>query len=1356
MKKLFPILICITGLILAQYEAQEHVPSDERGDPNYRRMTNIDVNLVRTSIFNYGVTGRPGTDSPLYVPYEWPVNSGQHYIAMTSLCVGGRVLMEEGDWRPLVTITHRSDDSGNSKAWEPVPGYLNPNSTKIAISDDLSTWPTTWPDKMEDENDAGWPGSWNGYFGKNKFSAEQEIYYKVSDDRNYRQGYTYFPDSTDFTRQGIALNTGVRVMEWKQILIEDDVFILHDIKNDGTKDIPKVSFSMWLADLVGGDGDTSDDSPDFDLIYDIAWSMDSDGIGNSAFGPGETVGVAATSFIETPGNNVDGIDNDADGEDNGPLVSREMACGLDLLCPGDVEYMDVPDAGEEDLTNSIDDNRNGLVDENLTHIPFENSAGVTFRDGIDNDNDSPEGVAPGCPMVTEEMILSAEQDMVMLDGYPLLWHRWPPDCESDSFQDSIIHLISVDEADLGLPYADNIDNDGNPDAPYANEYPYGTGIDVNSPVVTQEMIDEAANDPYRRYRVPGTDIILYDVEINDLGKSYADGVDNDNDGAIDEGIDEGIDEMIDESRDDFIDNDGDWTTADDMGLFGDGSGGMAVGASDLNPTSGSGTGFPGEPNIDKTDVSESDQMGLTAVSYDEAGSIPTNFSEPLWNNYMTPGEFWQRPEGSFSGDYDLFVTSGFFPLKAGQTERISMAVCLGANEQDAVRNKNVAQTTYDFDYQFAKAPLAPQVTAVASDGRVTLYWDRTSEYSEDNYMKKITNGRIQYDFEGYKIYRATDWEFSDAYNITDATGTATFFEPYMQGGQTAQWDLIDEHSGFHPVDLNGVMFNLGSNTGLVHSYVDSNVVNGQTYYYAVVAYDYGGDTSNNIMPSDSPMRLRVSTLDGSLELGSNVVEVTPNAPAAGYVDANDLIEVDHIQGASSGNVYYEVINPLNVKDGHRYHITFTDTVFANQQGISGYDTLTTRHWFLTDVTDITDPDTLVQPTYWYYEYADTIYQQGQPVPIIAIDSTLVNPLPETNDMDIIDGFRLWFQNIDFLALDQEASFWNRNEIYPFNVRRYDYEPTYIYGTPLPYNYRVIFTDAPDFECECFCKQPATLVNDGQHPYIPVGESVLADPCDQDNPTLEFDYFGIPIVLEVYNNPEYCLSTLYQGGPVYFKVQRRNTYTGDESFDWVDIPFAFGDFTPNLAEPDGIFSRTPENDDRIVFLDHTDADGEMSPSWYFYLRNPEPNEVEMIDPVPVAGDTASVYIEKPFMGNDVYEFIAEAPYIDRGMAKGDLDNVYVVPNPYFAAVPWEPMNPFDTGRGPREIQFRNLPAQCDIRIYTVSGELVRKIKHESAITDGSASWDLLTKDNLSAAYGIYIFHVDAPGIGEYVGKFAIVK
>ena len=57
---------------------------------------------------------------------------------------------------------------------------------------------------------------------------------------------------------------------------------------------------------------------------------------------------------------------------------------------------------------------------------------------------------------------------------------------------------------------------------------------------------------------------------------------------------------------------------------------------------------------------------------------------------------------------------------------------------------------------------------------VSLYWDKSAEESVDKYMSKITNGVDLYDFEGYKIYRATDFEFNDAYTITDGDGNPTY------------------------------------------------------------------------------------------------------------------------------------------------------------------------------------------------------------------------------------------------------------------------------------------------------------------------------------------------------------------------------------------------------------------------------------------------------------------------------------------------------------------------------------------------------------------------------------------------------
>ena len=53
-------------------------------------------------------------------------------------------------------------------------------------------------------------------------------------------------------------------------------------------------------------------------------------------------------------------------------------------------------------------------------------------------------------------------------------------------------------------------------------------------------------------------------------------------------------------------------------------------------------------------------------------------------------------------------------------------------------------------------------------------------------------------------------------------------------------------------------------------------------------------------------------------------------------------------------------------------------------------------------------------------------------------------------------------------------------------------------------------------------------------------------------------------------------------------------------------------------------------------------------------------------------------------------------------------------------------------------------------------LVKEIHHQSSINYGTGKWDILNKDNLTASYGVYIYHIEANGIGEKIGKLAIVK
>ncbi|MEO0108396.1 MAG: hypothetical protein ABIK62_04410, partial [candidate division WOR-3 bacterium] len=107
-------------------------------------------------------------------------------------------------------------------------------------------------------------------------------------------------------------------------------------------------------------------------------------------------------------------------------------------------------------------------------------------------------------------------------------------------------------------------------------------------------------------------------------------------------------------------------------------------------------------------------------------------------------------------------------------------------------------------------------------------------------------------------------------------------------------------------------------------------------------------------------------------------------------------------------------------------------------------------------------------------------------------------------------------------------------------------------------------------------------------------------------------------------------------------------------------------------------------------------------------------------------------------------------------------VRVVPNPYFITNDWE-TSTFD-----RRIAFSGLPGECDIRIYTMAGDLVRRIKHRDTRAaqagqappqpeelGGTEYWDLLNTDKQLVSSGIYVFHIQSD-VGEYVGKFAIVR
>jgi len=159
------------------------------------------------------------------------------------------------------------------------------------------------------------------------------------------------------------------------------------------------------------------------------------------------------------------------------------------------------------------------------------------------------------------------------------------------------------------------------------------------------------------------------------------------------------------------------------------------------------------------------------------------------------------------------------------------------------------------------------------------------------------------------------------------------------------------------------------------------------------------------------------------------------------------------------------------------------------------------------------------------------------------------------------------------------------------------------------------------------------------------------------------------------------------------------------------------------------------------------------AWAIRLFEPEDAGVSPI--LPSAGDAIQLECTKPFRNEEKITFAVIGAKIDEEAAKTQMDSIYVVPNPYVATNIFEPSNLYKSGRGERRIYFMNLPEQCKISIYTKSGKLVSTMQHDGAKGDGQESWDLISKDGMNIAYGIYFYVVEAYG-KESIGKFAIIK
>src|SRR6056297_2649565 len=345
-------MILFSATLFGQAKVYEG-PSDPAGDPSAEREGRMNGNRVNlffrntTELSDWGNTPNPS---------RWPDNyNGVDMTDGIGLLIGARVYVMKGDSIPVTDpaqilalglegkldtlyycqTSYREEqdiDPTGQVEWNlhPAYGYFNEFSENPAMSNRKDSWPTAgWP--ASNGSPLKWPGEWNGRFGRGVIYADLESFFVANDAQD--QEYILRPSGTSkyYPRPGVYIGEhptfggkvtkqrgapwggiGVRVeqrgFQWNNPQARDAIFWEYNIANIADYTVRDVAFGYWVDNAIGGNT-PEDDLGYFDVIQDLSYSWDQDGVGAG----GLPTGLMGFAYLESPGKPNDMQDNDYDG-----------------------------------------------------------------------------------------------------------------------------------------------------------------------------------------------------------------------------------------------------------------------------------------------------------------------------------------------------------------------------------------------------------------------------------------------------------------------------------------------------------------------------------------------------------------------------------------------------------------------------------------------------------------------------------------------------------------------------------------------------------------------------------------------------------------------------------------------------------------------------------------------------------------------------------------------------------------------------------------------------------------------------------------------------------------------------------
>jgi hypothetical protein len=316
--------------------------------------------------------------------------------------------------------------------------------------------------------------------------------------------------------------------------------------------------------------------------------------------------------------------------------------------------------------------------------------------------------------------------------------------------------------------------------------------------------------------------------------------------------------------------------------------------------------------------------GVMGTMYIETpdGIGMTAFRTGEWVSEYTDGDRFALI-GSDSFDESLPPTDQYYiqctrgiNLEAGKTVRVVYALIAAPDSIALKKTADMAQMIYDHKFIGPEPPKEAALHAKADDRRVKLWWDNLSETTPDRCSGEI-------DFQGYKVYRSTDFGLSWGKKTTNSDGSIG--------------------PGYDPI---ATFEKLDSNDLVAHSFIDTTIYNGFDYWYSVVAYDAG----------EEELGLKsLATAYGTPGYESNAVLVRPRSRPAGYYDIQRTLQHTAANGghASQGSVTITEYD-AGLMTGSEYQVRFSEDPYQTYWHVINAETGDT---LLKDQTDQTaDPE----------------------------------------------------------------------------------------------------------------------------------------------------------------------------------------------------------------------------------------------------------------------------------------------------------------------------------------------------------------------------------------------------------------